>query len=227
MKFAIKGITLGVVLALAVPATASADQIISTLANTPLGTDVNSETNAAQGFMTSGQAEILTSVTLELIGGNGSAVVSLLKDSGFDSPGSLAETIGTINPTGSSFAAYTLTAPAYMLAANTTYWLAVQYDHVVTPDSPGPWAYTNAAPPNGPGFTVTGSGTLGYFAGSFDGGASWYTASAYTYGPYMMQVDAVPSPEPSTLVSTALSVLLGGIGMTIYKRFKRKPEAAA
>ncbi len=226
MKFAIQRITLGVALALAVLAPADAGTIISTLANPALGTDVNSETNAAQGFITGSQAQSLMNVTLELIGGNGSAVVSLLYDSGVDSPGSLAETIGTINPTGNTYAEYTLTAPAFTLAANTTYWLAVEYSHVVTPDSPGPWAFTNAAPPNGPGFTVTGSGTLGYFAGSFDGGASWYTASAYEYGPYMMGVNAAAVPEPSALVLATIAALFG-IGAKTYSHCRGNVKATA
>jgi len=207
-------------LALGVAATASAEVVISTLANTPVGTDNAYNTNAAQGFFTGGQAEVLKSVTLELLGGDGSATVSLLSDSGFSSPGSLAENLGTINPTG-GYSQYTLAAPAFTLAPDTNYWVAVAYDHTVTPDSPGPWAYLNPKPPYGSGYTATGSGFLTYLGESYDGGASWWTASSAVYGPYMVAVNAAAVPEPTGIIA-----LLGIGGMGLISSVWRRRRAA-
>jgi len=225
MKFVTKGLMLGVALALAVPATAGADTIISTLANvgSEAGTDVNAETNAAQGFIVGSQSELLQSVTLDLKAGNGTATVSILNDNGFDSPGTLALSLGTITPTGSGFAEYTVNAPsALTLLSNMTYWVAVAYDHTVSPSNPGPWAFANPLPPFGSGIPATGSGTLGPIGFSFDGGATWGTFPSATAGPYIVEVNGVP--EPSTLVSAAIAVLFG-IGVTVHTRYKRKAVA--
>jgi len=229
MRFAIKGLLLCVALALAVPGTAGADTIISTLGNVGMeaGTDVNAETNAAEEVVMGPQSETLQSVTLDLLAGNGTATVSILNDSTSmsNSPGSLALSLGTITPTGSGYALYTLTPPSSLtLTAGTNYWVEVTYDHTVSPTAPGPWAFADPPPPFGTGVPPTGSGTTPYFAISADDGASWAVFATSVDGPYILQVNGVP--EPSTLFSATIAVLFG-IGVKIHRHCKRKADATA
>jgi hypothetical protein len=228
MKFAVKGFALVVAMALAVPATVHGDVVISTLSNPEEGTDFGvTNTNAAMQFTTGSQAENLTSVTLDLLAGNGTSggpyAVSLLYNTPLYNPGTLALSMGSITTSGSSYGDYTLNAPsAFTLQANTTYWVALAYGYEAN-TTPGPWAYTNANPP---GYNVSGSGTTDYFAISADGGATWAVGANATYGPYMFQVDAATVPEPSALVVTSI-VLLCGMGVKICKRRKQKADATA
>ncbi len=204
------------------PRQSSADLIISTLDNPPVGTDLGvTNTNAAMEFATGSQAETMGSVTLELLGNTGPVQVSLLANVPNFTPGATLVSIGTIDPSSSPvYNTYTLPTPAYTLAADTVYWLAVAYPYEAN-TLPGPWAYTNANPP---GYNESGTGSSVYFAISADNGATWAVGANATYGPYMFSVSSVPEPSTLCLASIAASL---GIGVSIRKHRKRKANGTA
>jgi hypothetical protein len=144
------------IVALAVGASdASGDSVIvSNLSQTPVGVDSGLNA-AAQSFTTGGTPGTLSDVVLELLSSGGAVSLSLFSDSS-GLPGSSLLSLGTLTPTGSGFAPYTA-AGSYALAADTTYWVVV--DYLGAPS----WGYTD-------GGAYTGTGTLGSFTNSSDGG---------------------------------------------------------
>jgi hypothetical protein len=118
----------------------------------------------AQSFTGGGVSQTLGSVTLRLENGESvdeTVTVQLFDNNtsmGFSQPGSSLLTIGSLTiPAGTnSFADHTLSAPAFTLQANTTYWLEAE-------TGVGPlvaWAETTSA-------TTTGPGALGSWAEAF------------------------------------------------------------
>ena len=185
-----------------------AETVVTNLANAPFSVDAAPRNAAAQSFTTGGLAEDLQSVTLKLLGGAGSIDVSVFSNNA-GLPGTSLLHLGTLTPAGVGFADYTLIAPSgFTLAANTTYW--VEGNYIGSPD----WAYTNDQ-------TFSGSGKLGNFTNSSDGGATWN--GPYSDAPYQFQVDAGPAavPEPATLVLALSGIALGGLD------FARRGRATA
>jgi hypothetical protein len=180
--------------------------IVDNLTDTPAGVDTGLNA-AAQAFTTGGTAETLQDVVLELLGNEdegGAVDVSLFSDSS-GLPGSSLLSLGELTPTGSGYADYTATG-TYALAADSTYWVVVDYL-----GSPG-WGFTASA-------AYTGTGTLGSFTNSSNGGTTWlgpYSPTEVDFEPYLLEVDAATTatPEPSGLV-----LMLMGIGaMVLIKR---------
>jgi hypothetical protein len=154
---------------------AEADIVVTNLANSPANVDGSGLNAAAQSFTTGGLDQVLQSVTLKLRGEAGSIDVFLFSDNA-GLPGTSLLHLGTLTPTGSLFADYTLKAASpFTLAANTTYW--VEGNYIGSPN----WAYTLD-----PSFS--GSGTLGNFTNSTDGGGTWL--GPFSGEPYQLQVDA-------------------------------------
>jgi hypothetical protein len=153
---------------------ACADTVISNLSQTPAGVDGVGLNAAAQAFTTGGTPGTLDDVVLELLGTGGAVGVSLFSDrSGL--PGSSLLSFGTLTPTGSGFAPYTA-AGSYALAADTTYWVVVDYLGVPS------WGFTDSS-------SFTGTGTLGSFTNSLDGGATWdgpFTPEEGGFEPYLL-----------------------------------------
>jgi hypothetical protein len=179
--------------------------IVGNLTDTPAGVDAETLTAAAQAFTTGGTAETLQDVVLELLGADneGAVDVSLFSDSS-GLPGSSLLSLGELTPTGSGYADYTATG-TYALAADSTYWVVV--DYLGSPS----WGFTASA-------AYTGTGTLGSLANSTNGGTTWLGPFAPTADnePYLLEVDAATTatPEPSGLV-----LMLMGIGaMLLIKR---------
>jgi hypothetical protein len=219
MKFAVKRLLLCAALAIAVPATAGADSIVNSLDNVVSGTDYYDNTIGAQSFTTGSQAQVLQSVTLDLVGGTGTDTVSLYNN-GAGIPGTLALGLGTVTPNVAGDSLYTLNAPStFTLAADTTYWVTVQYAYTATMTQTGPWTWTDG----NPNYTITGSGTMGAYA-TYSGSTWTPSALGPDNGPYLLSVNSVP--EPSTLVLATVAVLFG-IGVTSHKHCKWNAEAAA
>lgn len=176
------------------------------LTDVPAGVDGDFADAAAQAFTTGGAATTLQDVVLELLGNEGAVDVSLFSNSG-GLPGASLLNLGTLMPTGAGYADYT--APgAYALAADTTYWVVV--DYLGAPS----WGYTD-----GSGFT--GSGGVGAFTNTSSGATSWfgpYGPSIEDFEPYLLEVDATTAaaPEPSSLVW-----ILAGIGAMLVILKKR------
>lgn len=170
--------------------------IVSNLSDTPAGVDGGLNA-AAQSFTMGGTAATLQDVVLDLLG-SGDAVNVFLFSNSSGLPGSSLLSLGTLTPTGSGYADYTATG-TYALAAGSTYWVVV--DYLGSPS----WGWTNS-------LAYTGTGTLGAYTNSPDGGTTW--RGPYSTEPYLLEVDATGTPEPSGLV-----LMLMGIGaMLLVKR---------
>jgi hypothetical protein len=183
--------------------------IVSNLTATPAGVDASSLNVGAQSFTTGGTAATLQDVVLDLLG-SGAVDVSLFSDnSGL--PGSSLLSLGTLTPTGSGFGDYTATG-TYALAADSTYWVVVDY---LGAPSWG-WTYSTA---------YTGTGTLGTLTNSVNGGTTWNPAfpstPPYPSNPYLLEVAATATPEPGT--STLLVIGIGFLGLMMVTR-KRKTQ---
>jgi hypothetical protein len=188
------------VLAVGAPSVRADGVVVSNLTQTAVGVDFYPVNAAAQSFTTGGTAETLSGVTLALLGGAGAVDVSLFADSS-GLPGSSLLSLGTLTPTGGGFADYTATG-SFALAADTTYWVVVDYLGAQS------WGYTDTT-------ASTGTGILGAWSSSVDGGATWtgpYNLADDPF-PYLLAVGAT-TPEPSGLV-----LLLAGIGaMLLFQR---------
>ncbi len=188
----ISRVAIPICLAMVASMAAYGDVILSNLAQSPFGTDSGLDAGA-ESFIVGDTTETLTDVTLELLGTGGSVDVSLFNDNSSGLPGSSLLNLGDLTPSGSGYADYTVTG-TYTLEADTTYWVVV--DYLGTPS----WGFTL-----GTGFT--GTGTLGDFANSDNGGASWNGPFPPEQGPYLLEVDGSPiTPEPSALVLTAIGL---------------------
>jgi hypothetical protein len=168
--------------------------IVSNLGETPAGIDVGGLNVGAQSFTTGGTAVILQDVVLDLLGSGGAVDVSLFSDnSGL--PGSSLLSLGALTPTGSGFGDYTATG-TYALAAASTYWVVV--DYLGAPS----WGWTAST-------AYTGTGTLDALTNSYDGGTIWNPP--YPDNPYLLEVNATATPEPSGLVLISI-----GIGVMLF-----------
>jgi len=183
-------------LAAAMMAQAASVVIVDNLSQPPVGTDVGLNA-AAQQFIVGGTSLTLQDVTLDLIGIPGevaSVDVSLFSDdSGL--PGTSLLSLGELTPSGTGFADYTASG-TYSLAADTPYWIVVDYLGVPS------WGYTNDN-------TYSGTGTLGTFANSDNGGTSWN--GPYDDQPYILEVTGTtgtsPVPEPSSVILLSAMLL--------------------
>jgi hypothetical protein len=176
--------------------------IVSNLAAPPAGLDIGGLNAGAQSFTTGGTAATLQDIELDLLGSGGAVDVSLFSDnSGL--PGSSLLSLGTLTPTGSGYGDYNATG-TYALAADSTYWVVV--DYLGTPS----WGWTDST-------AYIGTGTLGTLTNSYDGGTTWNPAfpptPPYPSNPYILKVDAAATPEPSDLV-----LILTGIGAVLLVR---------
>jgi hypothetical protein len=172
-----------------------ASVIVSNLTQTPAGTFAGTtHLDDAQSFMVPTASETLLDVVVELFGNGGTDSFSLYTDKN-GIPFNALGAIGTVTPTGSTFATYTITHTE-LLTPGQTYWLLTNYTGGQN------WAYTNST-------SFTGTGTLGAAEYSLNGGATWL---ASPNGPFMLQIDATTAtPEPATLL--LLVFPLAGLGM--------------
>lgn len=163
----------------------------------------------AGSFSTAEYASTLTQLSFKLSGSsdNGSVTVQLLSDSSI-SPGSLLNTIGTINDTSlrSNLANYSLTpATPFSLAANTRYWI-----RLTSNNSSANWAWSQDV--SGPGVAREYiANTNGVFANSSE-------------APYQMQV-LTSTPEPASCGILGLAIL-GVIGAVRKSRQKKERRIA-
>ena len=180
---------------------AQAGLIVSNLSQTTA--QGNGSTLTAQSFAVGGVSQTLGSVTLRLENGESvdeTVTVHLFSDNS-GVPGSSLLTIGSLTiPAGSGFADHTLSAPAFTLQANTTFWLEAESG---TSGLNVQWALTDST-------TTTGPGTLGSWAVATSP-PSWTPLSS---GRLQLEVDSAQVtgvPEPSGLALLALGAagLLG------------------
>ena len=195
----------GVVILSSAPAQAQV-VIVDNLTQPNEGVDSLGVFAAAQQFTTDGTARQLSSVTLALIGNPGDSLTVTLDSDAGGIPGSDLLNLGTAVPT--SNAAFTditlVPATPFTLAANTSYWIAGQYN-----GTPG-WGFT------GDGFSPgsndsSGVGSLGDYS-EFNFG--WVSDPL---SPYLIEVQATPEPGASAL---AAGFFLTGAVFLRRRRFK-------
>lgn len=186
--------------------TASATNVdlYNNLAATSYGNDnIGSYGSLADSFSTGSTGFHFTSLTLFLdvaSPSTGTITASLLSDSS-TSPGTTLETIGTLSETGLTgpFADYSFST-AYLLAANTRYWIELSDS-----DNGGFWSWST---------DVSGTGVGNEFFANQGG-----VFANNPNGPYQMQVSGIPTPEPGTLV------LMGSGLLTLAGRIRRSKKA--
>jgi hypothetical protein len=181
---------------------AQAGLIVSNLSQTQNA--VNDTPFAAQSFTVGAVSQTLASVTLSLenlsLGADQTVTVHLFSDNS-GVPGSSLLTIGSLTiPAGSGFADHTLSAPAFTLQANTTFWLEAESG---TSGLNVQWALTDST-------TTTGPGTLGSWAVATSP-PSWTPLSS---GRLQLEVDSaqvtgVPEPSGLALLGLGDAGLLG------------------
>ena len=180
------------------PAASRADVVINNLDQKNNGTDIN-VTNEGDIFTTGKVAEPLVDIVLILRNTGGMATDVGLFSSVGGKPGKELVSFGPIAPTLDGDNQYLL-APraAFMLAANTQYFLLASYAGAPVLD------FTNST-------TFAGSGTLDGTAESADGGVTYKTFPIKA-GPYFLRIDALP--EPSSLALCGL----GAAGLAVAAR---------
>jgi hypothetical protein len=191
---------------------AQAGLIVSNLGQ-PFGQTSGGHPFVAQSFTAGGADQTLGSVTLRLQNVTGSDVtvtVNLFDNTtqnGNDVPGSSLLAIGSVPIPAhtTSFADHTLSAPAFTLQANTTYWLEAEGSSGI----PVEWAQTLST-------TTTGPGTLGSWADTLSL-PNWLLNPTSRL---QLEVDSAPVagvPEPSGLALLAA----GGAGLLGWRARRR------
>ncbi|MGA3131866.1 MAG: choice-of-anchor R domain-containing protein [Terracidiphilus sp.] len=191
MKLPLIGASVFGALALSMTLAAHATTLYNNLSASPFGADsVYGDVIVFDSFSTGSSPVLLDSVTLELLldpgngnSGDGGIVTVTLDSDNSTSPGSALETIGTIGDSALTFspADYTLTTD-FALSADTRYWIELT--------SPGgassaDWSWN---------FGTSGPGVAGEYYGNESG------VHQNTGGPYLMDVEATVTPEPSSLL---------------------------
>lgn len=173
--------------------------IVDNLSQPPLGTDVGLNT-AAQQFIVGSTPLTLQDVTLDLIGipGEVDSVDVYLFSNASGLPGTNLLSLGELTPSGSGYADYT-SPGTYSLAADTPYWIVVDYLGLPS------WGFTGD-------YTYSGTGTLGPFVNSENGGESW--RGPFDTEPYILEVTGttgtspVPEPVPTLLLLVGLASIV-------------------
>lgn len=203
-----KRFTAVAVMALAA-AGAQADVLVSNLAQAERAfSELTSQFWAAQSFVNDGSSHSLLAIDA-MLGtsarrGDDTEFVAELHASGPGIIGSLLTSFsfgGT--PSGAPAAIPLLPDSGVTLAADTTYWLVVGERHGSLDTEYLSWSYAE-------GNATTGSGSLGTFGYSTDGGVSWSASAFDTPNPFRLAVSVGPVPavpEPSSMVLTALSLV--------------------
>ena len=180
--------------------------IVDDLTDTTAGVD-GGLTAAGQSFTVGATPETLQDIVLDLLGNAGAVDISLFSNNG-GLPGSSLLSLGTLTPSGSGYADYTAEG-TYALAANTTYWVVV--DYLGAPS----WGYTDSS-------AFTGTGAMNAFTNSMDGGTTWRGSFDPTedFEPYQLEVDATTAaaPEPSSFVWMLMGI---GAMLVVVKKLNR------
>jgi hypothetical protein len=170
--------------------------------------ELTSQFWAAQSFVTDGDRHALLSIDAMLGAsarrGDDTELVAELHASGPGVIGSLLTSFSFGDtPSGAPAAISLLPDSSVTLTADTTYWLVVGERHGSLDTEYLGWSYAD-------GNAATGSGSLGAFGYSTDGGMSWSASSFDTPNPFRLAVSVGPAPavpEPSSIVLTGLGLV--------------------
>jgi hypothetical protein len=203
-------------LAVALPATAGADVVISNnLTEATGGTEAaTGNTWLAASFGTDAAGDTLTAVTLELANSvAGQASVSIYADDGLDEPGALVGTLASPGSYSGTLANDTFTSSGIKLAGSSTYWVVLK---ATSGEFDWGWASDSAG---------TGAGFQGVWGDSPDAGSTWFTDDSF---PLQMSVSVASTsvPEPGTLALCGVGGVALLIGYGLRRRLQRVRLAA-